>query len=167
MRLFVSAVALAIAAAGPLATQGTEAKAWLSRQPVTVNRITDGDTLQLNGGARVRLSVIDAPELRQQCRTADGRSWPCGRQAAQLLRELVKGGSVECGIIGLDRYGRSLAHCWAAGRHVGRSMISAGYAVPYGPDPRAWLSSVTAWSNGAGIWSGSFVWPSTYRQQQR
>ena len=41
-----------------------------SRESATVGRIGDGDTLELRGGARVRLVQIDAPELGRESATA-------------------------------------------------------------------------------------------------
>ncbi len=56
--------------------------------------VTDGDTLVVNGkrqrtrcvgGTRIRLFGIDAPELKQRCRHANGRDFLCGSAAAAFL----------------------------------------------------------------------------------
>ena len=67
--------------------------------------VTDGDSLVVNGkrqrnrcvgGTRVRLFGIDAPELKQRCKHANGRDFLCGRAAASFLLEHVRSGTVEC-----------------------------------------------------------------------
>ncbi len=80
--------------------------------------VTDGDTLVVNGkrqrtrcfgGTRVRLFGIDAPELKQKCKHANGRDFLCGRAAASFLLEHVRGRTVECKGNSVDRYGRLIA----------------------------------------------------------
>ena len=51
-------------------------------------QVIDGDSLR-NGSEQIRLVGIDAPELRQTCRDAQGREWSCGRAAKARLAELV------------------------------------------------------------------------------
>ena len=50
-------------------------------------RIIDGDTIE-NGGERIRLHGIDAPEAGQLC-TADGRRWACGQNATLALSQMI------------------------------------------------------------------------------
>src|SRR6185369_149382 len=38
----------------------------------------DGDTLRVGDGSEYRIFGIDAPELRQTCKEANGKSWACG-----------------------------------------------------------------------------------------
>jgi endonuclease YncB( thermonuclease family) len=59
---------------------------------------------------RVRLQGIDAPELHQTC-TAYGQEWPCGRTAAEWLKNRLHGRQVECVGHARDRHGRLLAVC--------------------------------------------------------
>ena len=51
-------------------------------------QVVDGDSLKA-GDEQIRLLGIDAPELRQTCRDAQGRGWQCGRAARTRLAELV------------------------------------------------------------------------------
>jgi len=72
--------------------------------------ITAGDTLKQNG-VTYRLWGIDAPELHQTC--VDG--WPAGHLAATRLQALTAGRQVVCQEKDRDRYGRTVAICWANG----------------------------------------------------
>lgn len=83
-------------------------------------RVLDGDTLQI-GEVRVRLWGIDAAELPS----------PAGRQARSALRRLVDGRPVRCEPEGSDRYGRTVARCFAGDVDLGEAMIRAGKARPY------------------------------------
>jgi endonuclease YncB( thermonuclease family) len=83
-------------------------------------RVLDGDTMQI-GEVRVRLWGIDAPELPS----------PSGRQARAAMRRLVDGRPVRCEPVGRDRYGRTVARCFAGDVDLGAAMIRAGKARPY------------------------------------
>jgi len=87
-------------------------------QPARVASVHDGDTLRLEGGERVRLWGIDAPELKQ----------PYGIQARDFLARLVEGKSVHLRLHGEDRYGRLLAEVELGGRSVNEMLLSAGLA---------------------------------------
>src|SRR5262245_10275649 len=102
-----------------------------SSRPLTTVRVVDGDSLK-SGSEDIRLVGIDAPELRQICRNAQGRDWPCGRAAKARLTELVSQGGVACTPHGQDRYGRTLAVC-AAGNvpDLGEALVREGYAVNF------------------------------------
>ncbi|MEM4187982.1 MAG: thermonuclease family protein [Candidatus Hadarchaeum sp.] len=74
-----------------------------------VSRVIDGDTIELEGGEKVRLVGVDAPELRS--------SDPAERELAERAKEFVGNLCPEGAEIGLnvddleprDRYGRTLA----------------------------------------------------------
>ena len=90
-------------------------------------RVVDGDTLDF-GHARVRLEGIDAPEAMQSCRDATGRSWNCGRRAAERLTELMRGPSVRCEGNAKDAYGRVLGTCFVGDQNVNAQMVREGLA---------------------------------------
>lgn len=64
-------------------------------------RVVDGDTVEI-AGTTYRLHGIDAPEAGQTCKRADGKLWPCGRQAIESLEDLVSAGGLSCDDRGAD-----------------------------------------------------------------
>ncbi len=93
----------------------------------TVARVTDGDTLRLHDGRRVRLVQIDAPEHGTEC---------YGRAATLALRRLTPPGSAvllarDPSLDDRDDYGRLLRYVVADGRVVNVELVRAGAAVPY------------------------------------
>lgn len=135
-------------------------------------RAVDGDTLsaQHDGKSqRIRLAGIDAPELRQNCRDANGRDWSCGAAARLRLAALVAKGSVACTPQGEDRYGRLLAVCSAGAiADLGAELVRNGYAVNYS----RYTSNYAAAENEAraarrGVWQGSFDNPEEWRHAKR
>jgi len=78
-------------------------------QPVRLERIVDGDTVQLRGGERVRLIGLNAPELGRNGKASE----PLAAQAKQALTELLPRDRdiyLEAGAEARDRHGRRLAH---------------------------------------------------------
>ena len=92
--------------------------------PVSAQTAVDGDKIEM-GGTSYRLWGIDAPEMQQTC--ADG--WPAGVEAKNALAELLRGRKVTCNPKTLDRYGRTVATCWADDLDVAASMVLGGQAL--------------------------------------
>jgi endonuclease YncB( thermonuclease family) len=92
----------------------------------------DGDTIRAGDGAEYRIFGIDAPELHQTCKEANGKSWACGRAAKARLTTLIKGGNVTCEARDKDRFGRVVAVCSAQGvPDLGDAMVrQARPAIP-------------------------------------
>jgi micrococcal nuclease len=121
-----------------------------------VARVVDGDTLICDGGVRVRLLLIDAPELSQG---------PYGAAAKALLEQLARPGTllaVEEDVQRLDRYGRLLAYLYLPdGRMVNEELLIAGVAVVSVHPPnvryveRLRAAADSARAAGAGLWSTS------------
>lgn len=119
---------LIAAAVGALAFAGCSATdADVGSERGRVARVTDGDTLRLADGRRIRLVQVDAPEPRTEC-------W--GEEAAQELAELVPpGAAVELErdprLDDRDRFGRLLRYVTRDGRLVNVALVERGAAAPY------------------------------------
>lgn len=120
----------------------TTAAAANTSSPLTathakVTSVVDGDTVELEGGARVRIVGIDTPE------TVDPRKpVQCfGVEASKRMRELVEGKTValETDTQGdtVDKYGRALRYLSLDGADVGAKMIGDGYAYAYTEFPHS------------------------------
>ena len=179
---FLSLAMLMVAAGGTLVMRQQDAPKVRITYPRSVERpvindrprvsygvratVVDGDSLQV-GGKRIRLDGIDAPELAQTCRNADGRAWPCGRAARARLAELTSGGDVSCTDKGRDRYGRTIATCSAGDfRDLGEALVREGYAINYDRyTSRYRAAQQRARRAHRGIWRGDFERPEDWRRQ--
>jgi len=123
----------------------------------TVERIIDGDTLTCAEGAeRIRLLLIDAPELSQG---------PYGRLARDAMFEILPPGErarVETDVQARDRYGRLLAYLYTAtGVMANEEIVRAGFAVVSVHPPnvrhveRLRAAVEEARQARRGLWSGS------------
>src|ERR1700680_3095954 len=93
-------------------------------------RVIDGDTIAI-GARHVRFEGIDAPETDQMCLDAHGEPWKCGIAARDSLSSHTVGRVISCGSRGLDRYGRSLAVCFAGRENLNAWMVREGWALAY------------------------------------
>jgi micrococcal nuclease len=89
-----------------------------------VERVIDGDTLVCEGGTRVRLLLIDTPEMDQ------GEHGGRAREALVALLPPGESARMEYDVERLDRYGRTLAYLYLAdGRMANLEMARSGFAV--------------------------------------
>jgi micrococcal nuclease len=91
----------------------------------SVTRVVDGDTVEIEDGHRVRLVLVDAPEIGQ-----------VGGQAAKdYLTSVCLGDRAlideDDNQIGGDPAGRILAVVHCAGTNANAALISSGHAVTY------------------------------------
>ncbi len=102
------------------ATAGETAKETYS---ANITRVIDGDTVELEGGVRIRMVCIDAPELGQL--HAD--------EAKARLEELVLGKEVELepDETDKDKYNRTLRYIWVDGELASAVLIREGLAKSY------------------------------------
>jgi len=124
-----------------------------------VERVADGDTIEISG-QRIRLTGLDAPERDQTCTKADGSSWPCGRAAADRMRQLTRGRQLSCHAEGHDKYGRLLATCRDGGTNLAEAMVTDGLAVASGD---YFAAESAARRAKRGIWQGDFERPADWR----
>ena len=93
-------------------------------------RVIDGDTIELDGGERVRLLGVDTPE------TVDPRR-PVqyfGKEASAFTRRMVEGKNVrlEEDQDTRDRYGRTLAYVYLQdGTFLNAEIVRQGYGHAY------------------------------------
>jgi endonuclease YncB( thermonuclease family) len=134
---------------------------------VGVASVIDGDTLDVNG-QRIRLHGIDAPESRQACQDAKGWDYRCGQQATRALIGKIGGQAVSCDRWDTDRYGRTVAVCWAGGENLNRWLVSEGLAVAYTRYSMKYIpAELAARIAGRGIWAGDFMAPERWRRRNR
>jgi len=127
--------------------------------------VLDGDSLRLKG-RDVRLYGIDAPEYKQSCKLANGKSYGCGRDARTFLRKLVRGHLVKCRNIDLDRYQRDIAICTAGDTELNLAMVKNGWAVAYLNHSFTYArAEKQARKAKLGIWRGAFVKPEDWRAE--
>ncbi len=96
-----------------------------SRNPGTVNRVLDGDTIEIlhdNKPVRVRLANIDAPEKKQAF----------GRWSTNQLKGLVAAQPVTVTYTQTDRYGRIIGRVFTTnGIEANQFMVISGAAWVY------------------------------------
>ena len=88
--------------------------------------VTDGDTVRLEGGERIRIAGIDAPETHDDqahCRAEIA----LGDAATQVARTMLLGRIVTVERVGRS-YNRTVARLTLDGRDVGSELVRAGAA---------------------------------------
>jgi micrococcal nuclease len=96
--------------------------------------VIDGDTLECQGGERIRLLLIDTPEQSQG---------PYAAAATRALEALLPARPatvrLELDVVPTDQYDRTLAYVWLPdGRMANEEMARSGFAVAlvYPPNVR-------------------------------
>lgn len=113
-----------------------------------VQRVIDGDTLELTSKARryrVRLAYIDAPEMNQ----------PGGVEATDFAEQFINGRDITWTAVGVDPYGRILADILVNGISLNRKLVEQGHAwvYPFYRDDEDWMQLETrAQKQGIGLW---------------
>lgn len=88
-----------------------------------VAKLSDGDSFTCADGRKVRLLLIDTPEMAQA---------PWGQMAKRQLESLIRPGTIvqlELDRTSVDRYRRTLAYVWADTVMVNEAMVARGWAV--------------------------------------
>ena len=119
-----------------------------------VAAVTDGDTIVLEGGQKIRYLLVDTPEV-------SGGEECYGPEARELNRSLVLGKTIElryddkC----TDRFDRTLAYVSVDGREVNRLLVERGFGCvlvlpPAGASRAEEFESVaaSAKAEGRGLW---------------
>jgi micrococcal nuclease len=156
LRILVGVSLLAFVSSAACAGAGGTAV----ERTATVERVVDGDTLVVRGGARVRLVQIDAPEAGGECHAA--------ASTRELARLAPPGARVvllaDPRLDRVDVFGRLLRYVQAAGRNVNVELVRRGAATPYffdgdrGRHAGALLSAVSAARSARrGMWRACSV----------
>ena len=119
---------LALVAAGALAAEATSSASRARAEVVVVASVSDGDTLSLRDGRRVRLLQVDTPEL--------GSGECYSRAARTALRALAPPGvrivlESDRALDRTDRYGRLLRYVKRGAVNVNLELVRRGAAAPY------------------------------------
>lgn len=131
---------------------------------VGVASVIDGDTIEIHG-ERFRLFGIDAPESKQLCKSAAGKSYRCGQVAANALSDLIGRKTVTCEKKDIDRYRRIVAVCSVNGRDLGADLVARGLAVAYVKYSKSYVPQQTkARKAHLGLWAGAFEMPWDWRR---
>ena len=119
-----------------------------------VKRVIDGDTIELEGGQKVRYIGINSPELlKDSC---------FGSEALEKNRLLVEGKVVrlEKDISETDKYGRLLRYVYDGDVFVNEVLVQEGFAQvsTYPPDvarkEKFLVAQQTAREDNKGLWGG-------------
>lgn len=103
----------------------------------------DGDTI-ICGQNRIRLAVIDAPEINQ----------PFGRDAKQCLSDLILNQTISYTSNKQDQYGRTVARCYINGVDISLYMIKYGCAWAYMTKTKKLLNAQqVAKDTKSGLWA--------------
>jgi endonuclease YncB( thermonuclease family) len=129
-------------------------------------RVGDGDSIDI-GQTRIRLHGIDAVELAQHCKDAEGKDFACGEEAKRTLQGLIGNKTVRCDERhGVDQYGRVTAVCTADGMDLNAAIVDSGFAVAYRQHSLAYVpNEERAKAAKKGLWAGTFEMPSDYRRE--
>lgn len=129
-------------------------------------KVVDGDSLEIDG-KRIRLNGIDAPEYKQKCKNAAGKTYACGKKSMYYVEDFIADKYVDCRCLPeKDRYERELCECFVDGVSLNEALVSAGWAVAYRDNNYTKMEKV-AREHKRGIWQGKNMRPALYRTLQR
>ncbi len=140
--------------------------------------VHDGDTFTLEGGRKIRIFGIDAPELRQQCRAdaihtpRPSPCIPCGETSRLALAELIQGQELRCENRG-QSYDRIVGECTVGKIQLGPWMLTHGLAVMYEQylrkrDRAAYVAAQSgAKRANEGLWAMTFIPPADWRNHKQ
>ena len=120
-------------------------------------RVIDGDTIELDGGEKVRLIGVDTPETKDPRKPVEY----FGQEAYEFTKKLIEGKKVrlEYDQNKIDKYGRTLAYVFLEdGTFVNVEIIRQGYGFAYTKYPFKYLEEFRAFEreareNRRGLWA--------------
>lgn len=137
-------------------------------EPAKVKFITDGDTLGLTDGRRIRLIGLNAPELYPEAQ-------PLATRSLSRLRELVATDNqrvlIVPGVEPTDRHGRHLAHVMLGnGQLLAAVLINEGLAVQTSVAPNTRCAPYYAQQeqkareDQRGLWKNDDFWRVSFKR---
>jgi len=137
---------------------GSAAACGIESTEALVVRASDGDTVLLESGDRVRFIGVDTPETHHPELPVQR----FGEEASAFTRKHTEGRRVqlEFGPECRDKYGRLLAYIWVDGQLLNRSLIRRGYGYAMTRFPHPKMDDFIAAEREArerryGIWADS------------
>tara|TARA_Y100000310_G_C20604436_1_gene774780 strand:- start:365 stop:1072 length:708 start_codon:yes stop_codon:yes gene_type:complete len=115
-----------------------------------VERVIDGDTIQIEDGQKVRLIGINTPE----------KLVPFYDESKEFLRNKIENKTIVIENYGRDKYGRILGHVFFEKDHVNKEILSRGFGTLYYYEKDLYYDSLLnsekfARLNENGIWKKS------------
>ena len=90
-------------------------------QKITINRVIDGDTIELENNLKVRLKGINTPE----------KNMPKFQEAKQFLELQTKNKETSLTYTETDRYGRILGYIFTENQNINEQILKQGLAHLY------------------------------------
>jgi micrococcal nuclease len=128
-----------------------------------VTNVVDGDTFELDSGVKIRLLLVDAPEITK------GKNDCYGQQAASYTGALIGGQTVQLSYdegACTDRFGRTLAYVKVGQTELNAELAKRGlacelYIAPGGEAREAEFSGyeAEAKTSRTGMWGACSVIP--------
>ena len=130
-------------------------------------RVVDGDTIWI-GETKIRLHGIDAPEMKQTCKTPKDKQSECGVLSKQFLSDLLSNGEITCKGNERDKYRRLIAVCFAGTKDLNAEMVRQGWGLAYRKYSTNYVTEeADAKAKKLGLWRGQFVAPWEWRRGKR
>ena len=134
--------------------------------------ITDVDSLKI-GKEKIRLSGIDAPEMKQICYDQNDSPYACGHLAKTYLEDIIKNQDyakkIYCYYSERDKYKRILGECMlgeTSSVNINYEMVHNGHAVAYLRYSKKYTEQQeTAKELNYGLWAGNFDMPEDWRKK--
>jgi len=131
------------------------------REFVLVDRVVDGDTIELSDGRKVRYIGIDTPETKDPRKEVQ-----CfGEEASAYNQDLVEGKvvAIEADVADKDQYDRLLRYVWLEDEMINKKLVAEGYAYAssYPPNVKYQtqfkLAQQQAREQNLGLWAECLV----------
>ncbi len=129
-------------------------------------KIIDGDTIEISG-QRIDLYGIDAPELKQLCRTGrHGKAFECGIRAARALRDLIGREEIACRRVVPENTAPPAAKCAIGRIDLNEQMVLQGWALAARQASSDYVRAEEAARRvREGLWRHTFETPWDWRRE--